>query len=601
MSQIIPIYIPTLISDINYNPAKVYPRLFFYNGKVECQPYYFEHKTASGSAAIQTTEIGSFPYVDHYNVVTGSFPSADSKTLLFLNEEPVYGSAPSQSLYTEYWETYINLLYDPKTRLIDCSAIIPLADYYQMELNDLVEWRGNTYHLRAINEYDIKSGKCSLQLLGPIIRDAQSQQINCNFTFVSSNVATTTTTSTSTSTTTIAPSTTTTTTAAPFPCISASLQGALSGSFVSGGFAWDYLDFYPNSNITLTGSLNIYSGTVTDAKLLLIAGGGGGGYLDFGSGTDKGAGGGAGGVTYIDNFTLSSGSYLVTVGRGGTAGIGPTLSNTRGQNGFETNIDSLSVETFGGGGGGGTGNTYGVGASVTGGSGGGGCHNATPPNSGSSGAGGTPSVTGFAGGTSNHGGAGAGGGGAGGLGGNTSGTTGGNGGVGLSFTITGTTINVGGGGAGDGTGGSGTASFGGGTKVIGATNGSGGGGGSQNDGAPGRVVIAWKSCTQPTTTTTTTTGAPTTTTTTTAGPTTTTTTHSPNYYYVVQRYPCPTCSPVGGTQIGISSGPLTNGYFYGYPGSGECYQVQSEVATTSWSVDLNYMTGFPSCASYCST
>ena len=207
MSQIIPIYIPTLISDINYNPAKVYPRLFFYNGKVECQPYYFEHKTASGSAAIQTTEIGSFPYVDHYNVVTGSFPSADSKTLLFLNEEPVYGSAPSQSLYTEYWETYINLLYDPKTRLIDCSAIIPLADYYQMELNDLVEWRGNTYHLRAINDYDIKTGKCALQLLGPIIRDAQSQQLNCNFTFVSSDVATTTITPTGVPTTTLVPTT----------------------------------------------------------------------------------------------------------------------------------------------------------------------------------------------------------------------------------------------------------------------------------------------------------------------------------------------------------------------------------------------------------
>jgi hypothetical protein len=169
MSQIIPIYIPTYISDATYKPSRVLPRLFFYNGMVECEPWYLE----SGSAAFGgvTYEQTAFPYFDNYNVVSGSFPTENSLSLLFNNERPSYGVMPSGSLYTNYWETYISLLYNPKTRLLNCSAIIPLADYVKMELNDIVNFRGNYYHLRAINDYSLKDGTCNLQLLGPIIAD----------------------------------------------------------------------------------------------------------------------------------------------------------------------------------------------------------------------------------------------------------------------------------------------------------------------------------------------------------------------------------------------------------------------------------------------
>lgn len=169
MSQIIPIYIPTYISDASFNPSRVLPRLFFYNGMVECEPYYIE----SGSAAFGgvTYVQDAFPYFDNYNVVTGSFPTEGSLSLLFNNEGTSYGTIPSGSLYTNYWEKYISLLYNPKTRLLNCSAIIPLADYVKMELNDIVNFRGNYYHLRAINDYSLKDGTCDLQLLGPIISD----------------------------------------------------------------------------------------------------------------------------------------------------------------------------------------------------------------------------------------------------------------------------------------------------------------------------------------------------------------------------------------------------------------------------------------------
>ena len=167
---IIPIYIPTYINSPEYTPARVQPRLLFYNGMVDCESYYIESgSTTVGGTAFEQT---AFPYFDNYNVVTGSFPTVNSKSLLFYNEEDVYGEVPTDSLYSEYWSDYVNLLYNSRTKLLNASAIIPLADYFKIELNDVVEFRGNYYHLRAINDYNLKNGECSLQLLGPILPES---------------------------------------------------------------------------------------------------------------------------------------------------------------------------------------------------------------------------------------------------------------------------------------------------------------------------------------------------------------------------------------------------------------------------------------------
>jgi hypothetical protein len=166
MSQKIPLYIPVFINSADYKPARVLPRLYFYNGQVDCETWWIADQY--NAARSQT----SFPYFDHYNVVSGSFPTTDSRSLLFNNETPVYGETPTESLYTTYWSKYISFLYNPKTRLLTASAIIPLADYVKMELNDIVNFKGNYYHLRAINDYSLKTGKCNVQLVGPIIPDA---------------------------------------------------------------------------------------------------------------------------------------------------------------------------------------------------------------------------------------------------------------------------------------------------------------------------------------------------------------------------------------------------------------------------------------------
>ena len=235
-SQIIPIKIPTYISAADYAPARVLPRLFYYNGLVDCETYYFESGSLTKAGAPKAQN--AFPYFDNYNVVTGSFPTVNSKSLLFNNEGTAYGEVPIDSLYTDYWETYIDLLYNPTTRLLACEAIIPLADYFKMELNDIVEFRGNYYHLRAINDYNLTNGECNLQLLGPIIADAlQLTNPGCNFEFtlqqVSGTTTTTTTTAGPTTTTTAGPTTTTTT--RPITTTTTTTSGPTTTTTTAGG------------------------------------------------------------------------------------------------------------------------------------------------------------------------------------------------------------------------------------------------------------------------------------------------------------------------------------------------------------------------------
>jgi hypothetical protein len=175
------LYIPTFISDDKFNPARVQPRVFYYNGLIDAPEYEFYHWTSANGSTSTFSTLDNIPYVDHYNVSSsGDLPNSGSNSLLFYNEVASYGTVPSNTLFSEYWDTYIELLYNPVTRLIAADAVIPLADYFELELNDIVEWRGNYYHLRAVNEYSFTDGTCKLQLLGPIIADTFSEPVDGN-------------------------------------------------------------------------------------------------------------------------------------------------------------------------------------------------------------------------------------------------------------------------------------------------------------------------------------------------------------------------------------------------------------------------------------
>lgn len=329
------IFIPTLISSINYEPVRTLPHIYFYNGLKDSEPYFIQHyPSGSSTSSVVVSEQNSFPYFDYYDGLT---PSTSSNSLLFFNEQAVYGETPTASLYTQYWDTYVSLLYNPRTRLFKASAIIPLADYFEMELNDIVQWRGNYYHLRAINDYNLKDGTCNIELLGPIIRDAvgggappipPTPGPECDFNFSSSLSSAPTT-------------TTTTTTSGPYLIDYLIVAGGGGGGsrHAGGGGAGGYL----------TGSLTVSGST----PLPIVIGAGGAGTNGLGVGTagsnttfygltSHGGGFGAGGGV-IDNGGVGGSG-------GGALGVfGATGGSSSGSQGFSGGNGA----SYAGGGGGG--------------------------------------------------------------------------------------------------------------------------------------------------------------------------------------------------------------------------------------------------------
>jgi hypothetical protein len=192
-----PMFIPYYITNDPATPAaRVMPRLMFYNGLLPATPYWVDYASTAGSTpdfnddfnddfgpltgatSVFSVQYSQYPYFDNYSVVTGSaLPSAESYSLLYNNETPSLGTTPTGNLINTYWQTYLELLYNPRTRLVNAAAVIPLADYFDMELNDVVQFRSNYYHLRAINDYNLTTGECTIQLLGPTIPDAVSSVV----------------------------------------------------------------------------------------------------------------------------------------------------------------------------------------------------------------------------------------------------------------------------------------------------------------------------------------------------------------------------------------------------------------------------------------
>jgi len=166
-------YIPYYIANANYEPARVSPRLMFYNGMKKVQPWHFRGSGSSGEGI--NVQYNTYPYFDNYSADDTSVgPQVNSLSLLFNNEFPSFGTIPSSSLIDTYWNRYLDLYYNSNAKVVDCAAVIPLGEYFQIELNDLAYFRGNYYHIRAINDYNLTTGECKLQLLGPILSDALS-------------------------------------------------------------------------------------------------------------------------------------------------------------------------------------------------------------------------------------------------------------------------------------------------------------------------------------------------------------------------------------------------------------------------------------------
>ena len=81
--------------------------------------------------------------------------------------DPYYLASVGKSLYQTYWYDYINDLYNDKRRVYNVSAILPLGEIINLQLNDKLIWNNQKWIINSAN-VNMTTGETKFQLLNQV-------------------------------------------------------------------------------------------------------------------------------------------------------------------------------------------------------------------------------------------------------------------------------------------------------------------------------------------------------------------------------------------------------------------------------------------------
>lgn len=125
--------------------------LFYYGGKQSISdPYYFNNN-------IQYVLPLMTPYSD-YPTLSASYSNA------FGLELSLRGDAPVNTMYLMYWNEYLSRMYSTQSRVVKMTAILPVGEWLNLQLNDTIAISSNYYKLQSI-QYDMLTEQANLELV----------------------------------------------------------------------------------------------------------------------------------------------------------------------------------------------------------------------------------------------------------------------------------------------------------------------------------------------------------------------------------------------------------------------------------------------------
>ena len=108
----------------------------------------------------QTTQF-AYPLISSYS----EFPTTEnSYSLAFGLETTIQGDMATKTMFTQYWQKYLSRLFSSRSRVVYFSAILPVGEWLNLQMNDTIAVSGNYYKIQQI-EYDMLNERASLQLI----------------------------------------------------------------------------------------------------------------------------------------------------------------------------------------------------------------------------------------------------------------------------------------------------------------------------------------------------------------------------------------------------------------------------------------------------
>jgi len=137
--------------DQDAKPVQQDYTLFYYGGKQSISdPYYFDNN-------IQYVLPLMTPYSD-YPTLSTSYSNA------FGLELSLRGDAPLNTMYLMYWNEYLSRMYSTQSRVVKMTAILPVGEWLNLELNDTIAISSNYYKVQSI-QYDMLTEQANLELV----------------------------------------------------------------------------------------------------------------------------------------------------------------------------------------------------------------------------------------------------------------------------------------------------------------------------------------------------------------------------------------------------------------------------------------------------
>jgi hypothetical protein len=108
----------------------------------------------------QTTQY-AYPLISSYS----EFPTTENSfSLAFGLETTIQGDMATKTMFTQYWQKYLSRLFSSRSRVVYFSAILPVGEWLNLQMNDTIAVSGNYYKIQQI-EYDMLNERASLQLI----------------------------------------------------------------------------------------------------------------------------------------------------------------------------------------------------------------------------------------------------------------------------------------------------------------------------------------------------------------------------------------------------------------------------------------------------
>ena len=137
--------------DSDYKPVQQDYTLFYYGGKQPISDYYFFNN-------IQQVVMPLMTSYSAYPTLETSYSTA------FAFELTLRGDAPKNTMYMMYWHRYLSRMYSTQSRVVKMTAILPVGEWLNLQLNDTIAISGNYYKIQSI-KYDMLTEIANLELV----------------------------------------------------------------------------------------------------------------------------------------------------------------------------------------------------------------------------------------------------------------------------------------------------------------------------------------------------------------------------------------------------------------------------------------------------